>query len=109
MSGTVKEFHFTVEQAGIRLDKYISERCSDLSRTQAQKLIEGGQVTVNGNPEKASYKLSAGDTVLVKIPPPAPTHLTPEDIPGGIDCAPCPGIPEPHPGQRHPVAPHYHI
>ncbi|HEX9897312.1 MAG TPA: RluA family pseudouridine synthase [Dehalococcoidales bacterium] len=81
MSGTVKEFHFTVEQAGVRLDKYVSEVCPDLSRTQAQKLIEGGQVAVNGNQEKASYKLSAGDTVLVKIPPPTSTHLTPENIP----------------------------
>jgi 23S rRNA pseudouridine1911/1915/1917 synthase len=81
MSEKTKQFNFIIVQSGIRLDKYISEMCPDLSRTQAQRLILDGQVTVNGNPEKASYKLSAGDTVLVKIPPPAPTHLTPEDIP----------------------------
>ncbi len=77
----MKEFLFVVEQSGIRLDKYISEMCPELSRTQAQRLILDGQVTVNGNPEKASYKLSAGDRVHVKIPPPTPSHLTPENIP----------------------------
>jgi 23S rRNA pseudouridine1911/1915/1917 synthase len=81
MSGTLKEFRFTVEQSGIRLDKYISEMCPDLSRTQAQRLIEDGQVTVDGNLEKASYRLSAGDTLLVKILPPTPSHLMPENIP----------------------------
>lgn len=77
----MKEFRFTVEQSGIRLDKYISEMCPDLSRTQAQRLIEDGQVTVNGNQEKASYKLSASDRVHVIIPPPTPSHLAPENIP----------------------------
>ena len=81
MSGILKEFRFVVEQSGIRLDKYISKMCPDLSRTQAQRLILDGQVTVNGNPEKASYKLSAGDRVLVKIPPLTPSHLAPENIP----------------------------
>ena len=80
MSGILKEFRFVVEQSGIRLDKYISEMCPDLSRTQAQRLILDGQVTVNGNPEKASFKLSAGDTVLVKILPLTPSHLAPENI-----------------------------
>jgi 23S rRNA pseudouridine1911/1915/1917 synthase len=77
----MKEYRFTVEQSSIRLDKHISEICLDLSRTQAQHLIEDGQVTVNGNPEKASFILTVGDTVLVRIPPPTPSHLTPENIP----------------------------
>jgi 23S rRNA pseudouridine1911/1915/1917 synthase len=81
MSEKTKQFHFTIVQPGIRLDKFVSGQVPDLSRTQAQHLIEGGQVTVNGNPEKASFKLTAGDTVLVTIPPPTPSHLTPENIP----------------------------
>jgi 23S rRNA pseudouridine1911/1915/1917 synthase len=81
MSEKTKQFNFIIVQSGIRLDKYISEMCPDLSRTQAQRLILDGQVTVNGNPEKASYKLSTGDKVYVKIPLPTPSHLMPENIP----------------------------
>jgi 23S rRNA pseudouridine1911/1915/1917 synthase len=81
MADRVKEFHFTVEESGIRLDKYVSQKCTALSRTQAQKLIEDGYITINGALEKASYKLHAGEDVLVKIPPPTPSHLVPEDIP----------------------------
>jgi 23S rRNA pseudouridine1911/1915/1917 synthase len=84
MSGAVREFNFTVLQSGTRLDKYVSEICPGLSRTQAQRLIEEDQVTVNEALEKASYKLSAGDRVLVRIPPLTPSHLSPEDIPVSI-------------------------
>ena len=81
MSEQTKQFSFTIVEPGARLDKFIAEQVADLSRTQAQKLIENGCVTVNGAPEKASYKLNAGEDVLVKIPPSAPSHLVPEDIP----------------------------
>jgi len=80
-SENTKQFQFTVVQSGVRLDKFISGQVPDLSRTQVQKLIEDGWVTVDGNLEKASYKLGTGDTVLVKMPPPTPSHLTPENIP----------------------------
>ena len=70
-----------VEKTGERLDRYVAENCPGLSRTRAQKLIEEGQVKVNGLSTKPSLKLSAGDHVVISIPPPAPTHLQPEDIP----------------------------
>jgi 23S rRNA pseudouridine1911/1915/1917 synthase len=70
-----------VEKGGIRLDKYISEKCPELSRTHAQKVIEDGHVLVNGQILKSSYKLVSGDTVNVNIPPPLPSTLSPENIP----------------------------
>jgi 23S rRNA pseudouridine1911/1915/1917 synthase len=110
MSSTLKELHFTVDQPAARLDRFIAEKCPELSRTQAQRLIEEGLVTVDGKPEKASCKLSAGDRVLVRIPPPAPSHLASEDIPvpilyedddilvvdksAGMTVHPAPGNPE---------------
>jgi 23S rRNA pseudouridine1911/1915/1917 synthase len=66
---------------GGRLDKYISEQQPDISRSQAQRLIDDGRVTVNGSPARASYKVSAGDTITIDIPPPPPSSLTPEEIP----------------------------
>jgi 23S rRNA pseudouridine1911/1915/1917 synthase len=80
-SENTKQFQFTVVQPGVRLDKFISGQVPALSRTQAQKLIEDGYVTVDDRIEKASYKLRVGDRVLVKMPPPTPIHLTPENIP----------------------------
>jgi 23S rRNA pseudouridine1911/1915/1917 synthase len=70
-----------VEESGVRLDKYVSIKCPDLSRTRAQKLIEDGNITVNDRIVKSSLKLQAGDSMVVVIPPPPPSTLTPESIP----------------------------
>ncbi|MGH7244386.1 MAG: RluA family pseudouridine synthase [Phycisphaerales bacterium] len=64
-----------------RLDKYLCDRITFMSRTQLQKLIDDGGVSVNGRPPKASTKLNAGDVVEVVVPPPPPTEIQPEDIP----------------------------
>ena len=70
-----------VDNSGVRLDKYISKHCPDISRTQAQRIIEAGQVMVNGTPGRPSLKLGIGDSIVIETPPPAPTSLTPEAIP----------------------------
>jgi len=78
---SLKEFVFTVEKSGARLDKFVSEHCPGVSRTLAQKMIEAGQVTVNEVAEKASFKLTLGDMVKANVLPSAPSPLMPEDIP----------------------------
>lgn len=64
-----------------RIDKVLGHFLSDVSRSQLQKWIEDGHVTVNGQVVKTKYKLKAGD--VVKIIPEAPQtiNLEPEDIP----------------------------
>ena len=74
-------YRFTVETAGSRLDKFVSENCPGLSRSQAQKLIDDGYVIVNGLMEKANHKIEIGEKIEITIPPPAPTGLLPEAIP----------------------------
>lgn len=49
-----------VEEDNIRLDAYISKQVSELSRTMIQKLIESGDILVNGSKKKLSYKVSRG-------------------------------------------------
>jgi 23S rRNA pseudouridine1911/1915/1917 synthase len=73
--------HFIVDRPGIRLDRYVSGECGELSRSYARKLIDQGYVTVNGEVVKASHKLDVGDRVSVTIPPPAPSPLAAEAIP----------------------------
>jgi len=69
------------KEQGVRVDKYVSEHCPDLSRTRAQKLINDGYVRVNGDIVKTGYKLDAGDTITVEIPPASPILPQPEEIP----------------------------
>lgn len=76
-----KVYSFIADKTGIRLDKYVGEECSELSRTYAQKLIADGNITVNRRVAKASFKLSIGDRVDVVIPSPTPSSLSPEAIP----------------------------
>ena len=64
-----------------RLDKYLVDRITFMSRTQLQKLIDEGGVSVNGRPGKASTKLRLGDRVEVLVPPPPSSEVPPEDIP----------------------------
>lgn len=79
-----KEYSFVADSSGVRLDKFVGDRCLELSRTHAQKLIGDGGITVNGQAAKASLKLSIGDKVDIVIPPPPPSPLSPEDIPLNI-------------------------
>ena len=64
-----------------RVDKYLTIRIPFMSRTQLQRLIDEGGVTVNGGKCKSSTKLRSGDRVEVYVPPPPPAQLQPEDIP----------------------------
>lgn len=74
-------YSLIVDAPGARLDKFLAEKCPELSRTHAQKLIAEGLVAVNGRVARASLKLNAGDRIDFTIPPEASSHLAAEDIP----------------------------
>lgn len=67
--------------AGQRLDAYLAGALTELSRAAVQRLIEDGQVLVDGHPAKPSLKLSGGEQLDVVIPPPVPAVPQPETIP----------------------------
>jgi 23S rRNA pseudouridine1911/1915/1917 synthase len=74
-----------VEDSGFRLDKYVSLKVPDLSRTRTQKLIEAGHITVDGQNVKSSMQLEIGNLLEISIPPlPALAKLLAEDIPLSI-------------------------
>lgn len=70
----------TVEAGGQRLDAYIAEH-TDFTRSAAQRLIESGAVTVDGEIKKPKFTLKAGSVISITPPPPEPVELAPEDIP----------------------------
>jgi len=79
-----KNYSYVAEVPGVRLDRFSSENCVELSRTKAQKLIEDGLITVNNRVVRASYRLESGDTVTVNIPDEPSGKLIAEKIPLNI-------------------------
>ena len=67
-----------------RIDKVLGHFLSDVSRSQLQKWIEDGHVTVNGQSVKTKYKLQVGDMVRIIPEEPQTIDLEPENIPLAI-------------------------
>ena len=65
----------------IRLDKALTAILSDVSRSKIQAHLDNGLITVNGKKEKASYKLSIGDEIVVEDFPKESLDLEAEEIP----------------------------
>ena len=64
-----------------RLDRFLTEKFKDMSRSFIQKQIKDGLVKVNGKAVKSSYKLQSGDNVQMSICEPKDTAIVPENIP----------------------------
>ncbi|MFA7106572.1 MAG: S4 domain-containing protein, partial [Candidatus Izemoplasmatales bacterium] len=48
-----------------RIDRFLTERIESLSRSTIKKLIDEGQVTINQEPVKASYKVKIDDLIEI--------------------------------------------
>lgn len=75
------EYRLVCNEAGIRLDKFISCSETNLSRSAAVNLINNSGVTVNGKITDKKYKLAVGDVVVVEVPDPVPYEAKAENIP----------------------------
>ena len=69
------------EFVGIRIDKYLNEINEDYTRSFVQKMIEEGNVTVNGKTVKASYKLKKNDVIDIEEIENTELEVEAEDIP----------------------------
>lgn len=49
-----------------RLDQYVARHLSSLSRSSCRRLIDEGRVLVNGQPQKAGFKLRPADKVEIQ-------------------------------------------
>ncbi len=81
-----REMTLTVdsEDAGKRLDAYVSSQIKDLSRNYAESLIEEGRITVDGEAQAKKYKVKAGQQVNVIYPEPTKLDVTAQNIPLNI-------------------------
>ena len=69
------------DKAGERADQLIARLVPELTRSAAQRLLEEGAVTRNGQPVKKNYKAAEGDVLEVALPDPEPVEALPQDIP----------------------------
>jgi 23S rRNA pseudouridine1911/1915/1917 synthase len=106
----MRRIDLVADRGGERLDVFVARRLPELSRSHAQRLIQGGLVSVDAGQMKASERLSAGAKVTVQIPPPEPApgleaeaipvtvlfqdfDLMVVDKPAGLTVHPAPGHP----------------
>ena len=77
------QFFLVVDEKnrGKRLDIFLKEKFSNLSRNFIQKLILKGNVTINEIKEKSSHILKEGDKVKVIIPTEQKISILPERLP----------------------------
>lgn len=64
-----------------RIDRVITDHFADVTRSQADKWLHLGLVTVNGKTVKASYKVAEDDQLLIAAPEPTVLSARPQDIP----------------------------
>ena len=78
----MSRLEYTVEDiGGARIDKWVSERNCDISRSMLQKLISEQKIMVNGKFAAKSYLVKTGDIIEIDVPEPVELDVVPENIP----------------------------
>ena len=70
-----------VDTASQRLDRFLADAVPNLSRSQAQRLIREGRVTLEGEPAKPSASVTPGTRVVVRMSPSPSDEPIPQIIP----------------------------
>jgi 23S rRNA pseudouridine1911/1915/1917 synthase len=96
------------EEAGARLDALLGRHEAISSRAAAQRLIDSGAVTVDGEPRAKGHRVAAGERIVVLLAEEARAvpqveyevvyedeHLLVVDKPAGVVVHPAPGHPGP--------------
>jgi 23S rRNA pseudouridine1911/1915/1917 synthase len=82
-----EHYHLKVDlgQSLLRIDKYLSNRLENASRSKIQAAAEAGNIRVNTIPVKSNYKVKPGDDIQIFLDfPPRETEILPEEIPLSI-------------------------
>lgn len=73
------------KQSLIRIDKFLMDRLSNVSRNKVQEAIRNEFVRVNDKAIKPNYRVHPNDVIVIALPePPRDTEVIPENIPLNI-------------------------
>lgn len=75
-----QRFTVTAEETGIRIDRYLAEKCSGISRSYLQKLLKEETVLVNQKAVKSNYKVNVEDQIELSIPEAVEPEIEAEDM-----------------------------
>ena len=73
------ELIVSADEAGVRIDRYLTSVLGGQSRSQVQRLIKDGKVTIAGQAVPANRVVRAGETIAVEVPAPVSPTPQPED------------------------------
>jgi 23S rRNA pseudouridine1911/1915/1917 synthase len=76
-----EDFNVSEEEAGNRLDKILTTRFENLSRSYFQQLIEDNNILLNDKPTKKNVKPNPGDHIDIEFIFTSETNIEPENIP----------------------------
>ena len=82
-----EHFRFKVDarQSLLRIDKYITAKLENTSRTRVQEAANAGNIMVNDVAIKPNYRVKPGDIIQILLPnPPREIELIPQNIPINI-------------------------
>src|SRR5690625_3682332 len=69
-------------QEPMRIDKFLTLRMENISRSKIKKSAEEGMIKANGASVRTNYKVKPGDEIVVfTTREPVDTRVIPEDIP----------------------------
>jgi 23S rRNA pseudouridine1911/1915/1917 synthase len=74
----------SADSDGARLDRYVADMVTDLSRTYARQLIDDAHILLNGRDARPSAQVHADDVITIRRPVSQPTDLVAEQIPLNI-------------------------
>lgn len=78
----IQRFQADPKQSPMRLDKFLIDRISRVSRSKIQEAIRAGSVKVDDCEVKPNYKVKPGDSVSILVPDePFEVEIVPENIP----------------------------
>ena len=86
-SNLYEHFRLKVDkgQSSMRVDKYMANMLSGISRNRIQEAADAGHVLANGKPVKCSYKIKPNDILTVVLDfPKNEVTIIPQDIPINI-------------------------
>ena len=76
----IRQFSVSEEDAGVRIDRYLSDQYQEVSRSYLQKLLKDEAVLVGGKPVKSNYKVNTGDKIEVSMPEAVEPEIEAEEL-----------------------------
>lgn len=74
-------YTFVVQNAGVRIDRFLTDNIPEITRSAVQKIIDEANVNVNGEVVPKNYKCRVGDNVDVTVPDAKPLEAVGQNIP----------------------------